>query len=116
MLCFTLFLLHSLHFISFLLTFQVGGVSEAEVGERKDRVTDALNATKAAVEEGIVPGILYCFSRSTYLPPTQKKKQINKRSLGIVVFRWRCCSLTCNKSSERPRDCKRQSKKRSSDH
>ncbi|ONM06055.1 chaperonin2 [Zea mays] len=31
-------------------------VSEAEVGEKKDRVTDALNATKAAVEEGIVPG------------------------------------------------------------
>ena len=27
-----------------------------EVGEKKDRVTDALNATKAAVEEGIVPG------------------------------------------------------------
>lgn len=27
-----------------------------EVNEKKDRVTDALNATKAAVEEGIVPG------------------------------------------------------------
>lgn len=36
--------------------FQIGGASEAEVGEKKDRVTDALNATKAAVEEGIVPG------------------------------------------------------------
>ncbi|CAH9122747.1 unnamed protein product [Cuscuta epithymum] len=36
--------------------FKVGGVSEAEVGDRKDRVTDALNATKAAVEEGIVAG------------------------------------------------------------
>lgn len=35
---------------------QVGGASEVEVGERKDRVTDALHATKAAVEEGIVPG------------------------------------------------------------
>jgi chaperonin GroEL len=35
---------------------QVGGASEAEVGERKDRVTDALNASRAAVEEGIVPG------------------------------------------------------------
>jgi chaperonin GroEL len=35
---------------------QVGGASEAEVGERKDRVTDALNATRAAVEEGILPG------------------------------------------------------------
>lgn len=29
-----------------------------EVNEKKDRVTDALNATKAAVEEGIVPGMI----------------------------------------------------------
>lgn len=35
---------------------KVGGVSEVEVSERKDRFTDALNATRAAVEEGIVPG------------------------------------------------------------
>ncbi|XP_074576529.1 chaperonin CPN60-2, mitochondrial-like [Curcuma longa] len=35
---------------------KIGGASEAEVGEKKDRVTDSLNATKAAVEEGIVPG------------------------------------------------------------
>ncbi|GJU11138.1 chaperonin CPN60-2, mitochondrial-like protein [Tanacetum coccineum] len=34
---------------------QIGGASDTEVGEKKDRVTDALNATKAAVEEGIVP-------------------------------------------------------------
>ena len=35
---------------------QIGGASEVEVNEKKDRVTDALNATKAAVEEGIVAG------------------------------------------------------------
>eukprot|EP00252_Welwitschia_mirabilis_P001251 TRINITY_DN11144_c0_g1_i1.p1 TRINITY_DN11144_c0_g1~~TRINITY_DN11144_c0_g1_i1.p1 ORF type:complete len:573 (+),score=149.56 TRINITY_DN11144_c0_g1_i1:227-1945(+) len=35
---------------------KIGGASEVEVGERKDRVNDALNATKAAVEEGILPG------------------------------------------------------------
>ena len=35
---------------------RVGGGSEVEVKERKDRVDDALNATRAAVEEGIVPG------------------------------------------------------------
>jgi len=34
----------------------VGGASEIEVKERKDRVDDALHATRAAVEEGIVPG------------------------------------------------------------
>lgn len=36
---------------------QIGGASEVEVNEKKDRVTDALNATKAAVEEGIVAGM-----------------------------------------------------------
>ena len=35
---------------------KVGGSSEIEVKERKDRVDDALHATRAAVEEGIVPG------------------------------------------------------------
>ena len=48
---------------------KVGGASEVEVKERKDRVDDALNATRAAVEEGIVPGggiaLLRPRSRST---------------------------------------------------
>ena len=35
---------------------RVGGITEVEVKERKDRVDDALNATRAAVEEGVVPG------------------------------------------------------------
>ena len=35
---------------------KVGGITEVEVKERKDRVDDALHATRAAVEEGIVPG------------------------------------------------------------
>jgi chaperonin GroEL len=35
---------------------RVGGATEIEVKEKKDRVEDALNATRAAVEEGIVPG------------------------------------------------------------
>jgi len=35
---------------------RVGGNSEVEVGEKKDRLVDALNATRAAVEEGILPG------------------------------------------------------------
>ena len=34
----------------------VGGASEVEVGEKKDLIEDALNATRAAIEEGIVPG------------------------------------------------------------
>ncbi|EQB33213.1 chaperonin GroEL [Sphingobium ummariense] len=39
-----------------IAVIKVGGVSETEVKERKDRVDDALHATRAAVEEGIVPG------------------------------------------------------------
>jgi chaperonin GroEL len=35
---------------------RVGGITESEVKEKKDRIDDALNATRAAVEEGIVPG------------------------------------------------------------
>jgi len=46
---------------------KVGGASEVEVNEKKDRVVDALNATRAAVEEGIVPGggkaLLYASTR-----------------------------------------------------
>eukprot|EP00501_MAST-03F_sp_TOSAG23-6_P002679 GSMAST32.ASY1.ANO1.2826.1 assembled CDS len=39
-----------------LAKLSVGGASEVEVNEKKDRITDALNATRAAVEEGIVSG------------------------------------------------------------
>jgi len=39
-----------------VVVLKIGGASEAEDGEKKDRVTDALNVTKAAVEEGIIPG------------------------------------------------------------
>jgi chaperonin GroEL len=50
---------------------RVGGATEIEVKERKDRVDDALNATKAAVEEGIVPGggtaLLYASKQLTNL-------------------------------------------------
>ncbi|GKD10128.1 chaperonin CPN60-2, mitochondrial-like protein [Tanacetum coccineum] len=39
-----------------VVVLKIGGASNIEVGEKKDRVTDDLNATKVAVEEGIVPG------------------------------------------------------------
>ena len=39
-----------------IAVIRVGGSSEVEMGEKKDRITDALCATRAAVEEGIVPG------------------------------------------------------------
>lgn len=39
-----------------IAVIKVGGATEIEVKERKDRVEDALNATRAAVQEGVVPG------------------------------------------------------------
>jgi len=52
---------------------RVGGATEVEVKEKKDRVDDALNATRAAVEEGIVPGGGVALARSgasiTATPP-----------------------------------------------
>jgi chaperonin GroEL len=39
-----------------IAVIKVGGGSEVEMGEKKDRIVDALNATRAAVQEGIVPG------------------------------------------------------------
>jgi chaperonin GroEL len=39
-----------------IAVIKVGGSSEVEVGEKKDRYNDALNATRAAVDEGILPG------------------------------------------------------------
>ncbi len=39
-----------------IAVLRVGGATEIEVKERKDRVDDALNATRAAVQEGVVPG------------------------------------------------------------
>lgn len=53
---------------------KVGGASEVEVNEKKDRVTDALCATRAAVEEGIVPGggvaLLRALKKLNDLKPT----------------------------------------------
>jgi len=43
-------------FVEGVARFHVGGNTETEVKEKKDRVDDALQATKAAIEEGIVPG------------------------------------------------------------
>ncbi|KAA3464739.1 chaperonin CPN60-2, mitochondrial [Gossypium australe] len=59
---------------------KIGGASEAEVGEKKDRVTDALNAAKAAAEEGIVPGggvaLLYASNELDKLPTANFDQKI----------------------------------------
>ncbi|KAE8699432.1 Chaperonin CPN60-2 [Hibiscus syriacus] len=69
--------------------------SEAEVGERKDRVTDALNATRAAVEEGIVPGggvaLLY---GTKALQNLQTENEDQKRGVQIVQDALKAPTLT----------------------
>ncbi|KAF7843487.1 chaperonin CPN60-like 2, mitochondrial [Senna tora] len=65
--------------------FKVGGASEIEVGERKDRVTDALNATRAAVEEGIVPGGgVALLHASKILENLQTQNEDEKRGVQII--------------------------------
>jgi chaperonin GroEL len=59
---------------------KVGGGSEVEVKERKDRVDDALHATRAAVEEGIVPGggtaLLYAIKVLSSLKPANEDQKV----------------------------------------
>jgi len=59
---------------------KVGGASEVEVNEKKDRITDALNATRAAVSEGIVPGggvaLLYASKSLEELKQSVKQKNL----------------------------------------
>jgi chaperonin GroEL len=65
---------------------RVGGATEVEVKERKDRVDDATHATRAAVEEGIVPGggvaLLYAAKALDGLTPEN-----NDQKVGIDIVR-----------------------------
>ena len=65
---------------------KVGGATEVEVKERKDRVDDALHATRAAVEEGIVPGggvaLLRAIAALAALNPTNEDQKT-----GIAIVR-----------------------------
>ena len=65
---------------------RVGGGSEVEVKERKDRVDDALSATRAAVEEGIVPGGGVALARAS-LVLAQLQADNEGQKLGIEIVR-----------------------------
>jgi len=66
---------------------KVGGASEVEVQEKKDRVVDALNATRAAVQEGIVPGggkaLLHC---STLLDDVAENAVNMDQRIGVEII------------------------------
>jgi chaperonin GroEL len=65
---------------------RVGGSSEVEVKERKDRVDDALHATRAAVEEGIVPGGGVALARASLILAKLKFENEDQR-VGIDIVR-----------------------------
>jgi chaperonin GroEL len=67
---------------------KVGGGSEVEVSEKKDRIIDALNATKAAVQEGIVPGggvaLLWA---SKFLESVKEKCENMDQRIGVDIVK-----------------------------
>jgi chaperonin GroEL len=65
---------------------RVGGATEVEVKERKDRVDDALHATRAAVEEGIVPGGGVALARASLVLAKLKADNDDQR-FGIEIVR-----------------------------
>ncbi len=65
---------------------RVGGATEVEVKERKDRVDDAMHATRAAVEEGIVPGGGVALARASLILAKLKADNDDQR-FGIEIVR-----------------------------
>jgi chaperonin GroEL len=65
---------------------RVGGSTEVEVKERKDRVDDALHATRAAVEEGIVPGGGVALARASLILAKLKADNEDQKH-GIEIVR-----------------------------
>ncbi|KAF5096101.1 hypothetical protein D0Z00_002891 [Geotrichum galactomycetum] len=65
---------------------KVGGSSEVEVGEKKDRYVDALNATRAAVEEGILPGGGTALLKASRILDSVKTDNFDQK-LGVSIIR-----------------------------
>ena len=65
---------------------RVGGATETEVKERKDRVDDALHATRAAIEEGIVPGGGVALARASLIL-AKLKPENEEQKFGIELIR-----------------------------
>ena len=65
----------------------VGAATEVEMKEKKDRVDDALHATRAAVEEGIVPGGGVAYIRAVASLDPKVKGQIADEQTGMAIVR-----------------------------
>ena len=66
---------------------RVGGATEVEVKEKKDRVEDAMHATRAAVEEGIVPGGGVALAYATKALSSVKTSNDNDQKIGVDIVR-----------------------------
>jgi len=66
---------------------KVGGASEIEVNEKKDRIVDALNATRAAVEEGILPGGGTALLKAAAVALKDVKPSNFDQQLGVDIIR-----------------------------
>jgi len=69
---------------------RVGGATELEVKERKDRVDDALNATRAAIEEGIVPGGGVALVRASKALEVLSQDHSDGARVGIEIIKKAC--------------------------
>jgi chaperonin GroEL len=65
----------------------VGGNTETEMRERKDRVDDALQATKAAIEEGIVPGGGLALLRAAHNVECEVNMENNDQKIGCSIVK-----------------------------
>jgi chaperonin GroEL len=65
----------------------VGGNTETEMREKKDRVDDALQATKAAIEEGIVPGGGLALLRAAHNVPCEDTLDNNDQKIGCSIVK-----------------------------
>jgi len=84
---------------------KVGGATEVEVKERKDRVDDALHATRAAVEEGIVPGGGVALLRAaSVLDKLNPENQDQKAGINIVrkALAWPARLIASNAGEDGP--------------
>lgn len=81
-----------------IAVIRVGGATEIEVKERKDRVEDAMHATRAAIQEGIVPGggvaLLYAQKALEDLKPSN-----NDQKAGISIVR-KALPIPCRQIAE----------------
>ena len=91
---------------------KVGAATESEMKEKKARVEDAMHATKAAVEEGIVPGGGVALLRAQSAWTSSRRPRRTRTAIGIRIVRARSKSR-CARSPTTPARKARSSSNRS---